>query len=121
MCKNCRIAGNGNLVRSLELLLNTFIGNLTIYLNGVERSLSFFYKEERASVSFEKSEWNFECKAKIPSNFLPSIWQTKNCYMNFYVRPSDLHIMTKMIGPDAPLPQLANLYLDIRLKNRSFT
>lgn len=29
--------------------------------------------------------------------------------------------MTKMIGPDAPLPQLANLYLNIQLKDHSFT
>lgn len=27
--------------------------------------------------------------------------------------------MTQMIGPDAPLPQLANLYLNIQLKNHS--
>lgn len=114
---------NGNLVRSLELFLNTFIalGNPTIYLNGVERSLSPLRFCKRSKRVVRKTEVGMEFRMQILSNFLLSIWQTKvsECCMNFYVRSA--YNDYKMIGPDAPLPQLANLYLDIRLKNRSFT
>lgn len=61
---------------------------------------------------------------KILSNFLPFDLANKGIRVSgiwIFMLSYDLHIMTKMIGPDAPLPQLANLYLNIQLKDHSFT